>query len=394
MKVTLKKLPQSEVELTITVPYEVYLKCEVKALEALSSEIKVDGFRKGHIPPDVVRERVGEAGVRSAALEFLLPETYSKAVKEEKLEVIAAPKVEIKSPIKKAGDELVYTARVAVMPAVTVGNYKKIKVKRAKPVVTAEQVTDTLTMILERFAQWKDVQREAKTGDRVELNFEAFEPETKAPIPNTASKNHPVVLGSKVMVPGFEEAIPGMAVGSTKEFDLTFPKTYHATELQGKTVQFKVTLNRVEEKIPQALDEAFVEKVTTATAGSSTGVKQSIDEFKKRVESDLLTEMQDRLNAEHDSKVVSEIIKITQVDLPQALVDEEVAAMKEEQKKQASRQGLSWEQYLQHLKKTDEDFTRDHATPAQERLKARLGVQHIMRDAKITPDQLIAMLSE
>ena len=374
MKATLKTLPKSQIELTITVPYADYVKAQKQALERISKEMKVDGFRSGHIPEDVVRERAGEALINSVTLETLVPVTYTAAVKEHNVLVIAQPKIEVKNHVKKEGDELVYTATVATMPEVKLGNYKKIKVKKQPVKVTEKELNETLDMIVNRFAEWKTVERAAKDGDRVELDFEGFDQEGKL-IPNTASKNHPVVLGSKTMIPGFEEAIIGMKVAQEKEFDIDFPKDYHAKEMQGKKVKFKVKLGRVEEKIEQQLTEAMIEKLT--------GQKQSVADFKKHVEEDLEREMKQRAQAEVDNKVVQEIVKITSAELPDSLIEDEISLLKEERMAAVKRQGLTWEQYLKHIKKTDDDFAKDYRKPAEERLLARLGVNQIIKEEKV-----------
>jgi trigger factor len=190
------------------------------------------------------------------------------------------------------------------------------------------------------------------------------------------------------MVPGFEDEIIGMEVGSEKEFDITFPKDYHAKEMQDKKVHFKLTLNRLEEKKEQKLDETLIEKIT--------GQKQSVKDFKERVESDLIAELQMRSQQEHDSKVVQEIIKITKVDIPEALIEQEIEFLKNEQKQRITQQGLTWEQYLQHINKKEEDFAKDHQKPAEERITARLGVNYILKDAKIevTDDEVGKKLNE
>jgi len=374
MKTEVKNLPKSQVELTITVSYEDYKKAEKQALEELSKEIKVDGFRSGNIPEDVIRKQVDEQTIQGVTLEKAIPPSYMQAVKENDVQVIAQPKVDIKEHVKKEGDNLVYTATVAIMPEVKIGNYKKIKVTREKAKVEKKQINDTIQMIMDRFAEWEDVKRKAKKDDRVEITFTGYDTDGKA-IPNTASKNHPIVLGSKTMVPGFEDAIIGMDIGKEKEFDITFPKEYHSKQMQGQKVHFKLKLDRLEQKKEQKLDESLIEKVT--------GKKQSVDEFKKRVESDLLAETQTRIQREHDNKVVQEIIKITTADLPDELINQEVESLKNEQKQRVAQQGLTWEQYLQHIKKTDEDFGKDHKKAAENRLLARLGVTHILKDAKI-----------
>lgn len=374
MKVDIKNLKNSQVELTITVPYADYKKAEEKALVILSKEVKADGFRSGHVPEDVIREKAGVEGVINATLDVILPETYSKAIQDNNIQVIARPNVELKTPVQKEGDDLVYVATASIMPEVKVGDWKKIKVAKGEAKVSKKEVDETIKMIEDRFTEWKDVDRKAKDGDRVEATFEGFDEEGK-PIPNTASKNHPVILGAKSMIPGFEEAILGMSKDEEKEFDVTFPKEYHAENMKNKKVKFKLSVGRVEEKEVKKLDESMIEK--------ATGKKQTIDEFKKRVEEDLLKEVQGRTKQEHDNKVVQEIVKITKADLPDELIKEEVEYMKQDQKAHIAKQGLQWDQYLKHVKKTEEDFDKDHEKPAKERLLARLGVQTVLKESGI-----------
>jgi len=387
MKVEVKKLPKSEVQLTITVPYDVYKKWEAKALIEISKEIKVPGFRPGNIPENIIRENVREEAIKATTLDYVLPQTYAEAVKSNEINVIAQPKVDIKSDVKKEGDDFVYVATVAIMPEVKVGDYKKIKVQRKEAKVEKESIDKTVEMIMDRYAGWKDVERKAQKGDRAELNFEGFDEEGK-PVPSTSSKNHPIIIGSQALVPGFEDSVLGMSKGETKEFDITFPKNYHAESMKGKTVKFKTTLNRLEEKIEQKLDDAMVEKIT--------GTKQSVDEFIKLVEQDLKAEIEQRNREEHDNVVVNEIIKITKADLPDALIDQEVEGMLQEQKERVKNQGLEWEQYLSHIKKTEDDFKKDRRKDAEQRVIAKLGVQHIIKDANVhaTDEEVNAKIEE
>lgn len=374
MKVELKKLPKSEVELTITVPHDFYKKWEKKALEEISKELKVAGFRPGNIPEDIIRQQVRPEGIKSATLDFVIPQSYSEAVQKNEIQAIAQPQVDIVKDVEKDGDEFVYKVIVPVMPEVEMGDYKKIKVEKKPVKVEKKSIDDTVKMILDRQATWKDVTRKAGKEDRAEVNFEGFDEEGK-PIPNTASKNHPVILGSATMVPGFEDGIIGMEIGEEKEIEVEFPKDYHAAAMQGKKVKFKITLNRLEEKEAQKLDEAMIEKVT--------GQKQTEEAFRALIEEDLQAELEKRGQQEHENKVVAEIIKITKAELPEALVAQELTQMMDEQKARAKQQGLEWEQYLTHLKKTEDDFKKDHRKTAEDRILARLGVQRILKEAEI-----------
>ena len=170
-----------------------------------------------------------------------------------------------------------------------------------------------------------------------------------------------------------------MSKGETKEFKVDFPKDYHAKNMQGKKVKFKITMNRLEEKTEQKLDDAMVEKIT--------GQKKSVDEFKELVEEDLKAEMERKNQAEHDNAVVAEIIKITKVEVPEALVTQELEGMLQEQKQRVAQQGLEWDKYLEHIKKTEEDFKKDHTKDAEQRVIAKMGVQHIIKDAEISASE-------
>lgn len=374
MKVDIKKLPKSEVQLTITIPYNIYQKWEKRALADLGKRVKVDGFRSGNVPEEIVRKNVSEEVIKGSTLDYLLQETYAEAVKKNEIQVIARPKVDIKSDIKKEGDDFVYEATVAIMPEVKIGDHKKIKITREEAKVDPKKTEETLQLIMDRFAEWHDVDRKAKKDDRAELEFEGFDEEGKA-IPNTASKNHPVILGAGAMVPGFEDAVIGMAVGEKKEFDVTFPKDYHTKAMQGKKVKFKISVTHLEEKKEQKLDDSMVEKIT--------GEKQSVAEFTKRVEEDLKVEVERKNKQEFENKVVTEIIKITKVEVPDALIDQEIEGMLEEQKMRVQQQGMEWDKYLEHIKKTEEDFKKEMRNAAEERIKARLGVHHVIKEAKI-----------
>lgn len=374
MKVDIKKLPQSEVELIITVPFDVYKDLENKALDELNKDTKVEGFRSGHIPTDVLKENLPPEKLMNKTLDILFPQTYVKAVQENNLQVISQPKVEIKQMVKKDGDDFIYSAVTAIMPEIKMGDYKSIKIEKPSVELVEKDIEDAKKMLMDRFAEWQNVEREAKNGDRVETDFEGFDEEGKS-IPNTSSKNHPIILGSKTMIPGFEEAILNMKTGENKEFNITFPKEYHAKNMQGKKVKFKITVNRIEEKKKQELNEELIEKITNK--------KQSIKEFEELLRRDLKKEKEKSINHAHDNKVVAELIKLIDVEIPTILIDQELNSMLEEQKHHVSRQGLKWEDYLKHIKKTEDDFKTDHLKDARERVKARFAIQYVIKDAKI-----------
>ena len=387
MKVELKKLPKSEVELTITVPYADYKKYEKKAIEGIGKKIKVSGFRSGHIPENIVRKEVTDEAVKMATLDCIFPQTYAKAVKENKVAAIARPEVDIKSDVEKDGDDFIYVAKVAVMPEVKLGDYKKIKVTKELAKVTNKSVKETIDMIMSRFAEWQGVDRKVKEGDRVEVDFEGFD-EQGVSIPNTASKNHPIIIGSKTMIPGFEKEMIGLKKGEEKVFDITFPKDYHAENMMGKKVKFKITLNRLEEKKKQKLDADMIKKIT--------GKEWTVDDFKKSVEEDLIKEKGRDNKQKFENEVVEKLIKIAVIEVPQAMIDEEIDHMINEQKGRLSQQGMNWENFLKHSKKTEEEVKKDYAIISEDRIKARLIMQEIIKKEaiKVADEEVRAKIDE
>lgn len=381
MKTTLKKLPKSQVELTLNVPYATYTQAEKKALQEANQHLKIDGFRPGHIPESIVKQNVQPDYLKQATLDHLLPKVLMQAAKENNLNIVAPPSVDVKTKDPKEGEDIVLVATMDVMPEVKLGNHKKIKIKKKPVKVEQKQVDETIAMIMDRFAVWKDVERKAKMGDRVEVDFEGFD-DKKQPLANTKSKNHPLILGSKAFIPGFEEELVGLSVGDEKTFNITFPKDYHAADMQGKKVTFAVKVGRLEEKQKQELDEAMIEKIT--------GQKQSPDEFKASVKKDLEFETQQRLQGEHDQAVVDALVKITEVELPDSLIAQELNDLKEEKKRDLARQGLKWEQYLSYMKSDEKKFEEDHRDAATYRLKSRFALHETMKalEIKVTEEQV------
>jgi len=243
MKYEIKK-DKANVTLTIEVEPSEILKHKKKACEDFSNEIKIDGFRPGHAPMHIVEQYVDKNHILAHTYEIAIQYSYADAVIKEKLQVVSHPKIVMKSDSTKdysEGDEnFKFEAEVAVMPEVALKDYKSIKVEKSEPKVEKKEIDETIEEMQKYFTTWADVDREVKKGDRVEIDFEGFDPKEKDEkgehkvIPNTASKNHPVIVGEGSLVPGFEDNLIGMKKGETKEFELTFPKDYHNKDFQSK----------------------------------------------------------------------------------------------------------------------------------------------------------------
>lgn len=371
MKVQVKKLAKSKVEIEITTTDEQWKKARELTLKKLGEQMKVDGFRKGHVPENVLIEKAGgENSIEHHIIDTLLPKSYSDAITQEKIAVIAKPEVEIVTP-----KPLVYKVKVDIYPEIELPDYKKIKVAKKEQKVTKKEIDDWIENFRGQVAGKKEITRAAKKGDHAELDFEGFTLDG-VPLENTKSKNHPVVLGENTLIPGFEENVIGLKTGEEKEFEITFPKDYHAKNMAGKKVKFRIKLNKLSEAVLPEVNEEFVQKVT--------GQKKSVDEFKKEIETSLLEKKSKDAQVERENKWLEEVSKKITIELPEVLVKEEVDFMIDDLKMRGLQQGLPWEKHLEHMKKTEDELKKEMQKAAADRVKLRLVAQDIIKAEKIT----------
>ena len=252
MKVTVEKLPKSEVKVTVEVDEQDLVKYTELTAQQLAKEVKIAGFREGKAPADVIEKHVGAERFRIYVLDNALSGTYAKAIVDEKIQVVTSPKIKVLSekPFK-------YEAIAALMPETTVKDYKKIEVPKEAVTVEEKEIQEAVKDFQKYYATLKAVDRPAKKGDRVEIDFEGTDLEGKA-LDGTKSANHPLVIGEGMLIPGFEENLEGMKKEEVKSFNTTFPKDYHHKPFQGKVVNFKVTMRKLEEVILPEITEDFI----------------------------------------------------------------------------------------------------------------------------------------
>jgi len=241
MDIKVKKLPKAEVEINVTFTEDEFKSDMESAAKLLSNDVKIDGFRPGNVPYDVLVNHVGKDMILNSALDTAIPRILTDIIQKEKLEVIARPRVDILSK-----DPVTLKVIAPIYPEIEVDGYEKLKVKAKEVDVDDKDVDEALENVKKQFISWKQVLRGVKKGDKVELDFEGFD-DGGAPLEGTQSKNHPIIVGEKMMVPGFEDNLLGMNTGDEKDFDLTFPEDYHKKSFQNKKVKFHVKVNKIEE---------------------------------------------------------------------------------------------------------------------------------------------------
>ena len=369
MNITSEKKGKAEIKMRVELAELDLEKYRGMALQKLAGQINVKGFRPGKIPLEVVKENVDPKYLASYTIEMAIAPTYMEGIKEQKIEPIGRPTVTVISETP-----LVYEAIIPVYPQVHVKDYQKIKVEAHQVVVSEADQEVEIKRFQAMHAIYRDVEREAKLGDRVEIDFNGFD-EGGVPLDGTSSKNHPLVLGENTFVPGFEEQLVGLKKGEEKEISVTFPADYFHKPFQNKLVKFKVKLHRLEEREIPELNAELIKKITNK--------EMSLEQFRQELKENMIKAREEDDKIRIENEVLDQLEKRTEVELSHALIDEEIHYMIDEQKNELQERGISWEKYLEAVKKTEKDLHDEKHADAEKRLRLRFGVQEVFKEEKI-----------
>ena len=376
----IKKLPKSTVEFEVTVKWEEWEKYLDIVASEISQEIKIPGFRPGKAPRNMVAQKVGEGLLLNNAAEKAVQKSYINFITKEKLDVLGSPKVEIeKIEMEK---DLVYKVIVAVMPSAVVNDAYKKAVKKVNEEfaeksleVTAEEIAQELEKIANSRVKLVTVNRAIGKDDSVEIDFVVLV--DNVPIENGTSKNHPLVIGKGVFIPGFEENLIGMREGEEKEFELNFPEKYHKKDLAGKLAKFRVTVKLVQERQVPEIGDDFAK---------SLGDFADLAALKQNIEKGIKEEKEEKHKEERRTKILDKIVEHVDVDLPEVMIKEEINKMMLEFDQQIQSMGMNLEQYLGQLKKEKKDLEKDWEPQAEKRVKSALALREIVRMEEIVVD--------
>lgn len=365
MKIDKENLKGSQIKIKIELTDEEMKTYKSKATQALQKEVKVPGFREGKVPMNVLEEHMGTQSFIGVVLELALEESYSQAVLQEKLRPADYPKLNIVQQ-----DPLIYEAEIQLIPVV---DFKKdpstLTVKRKEVKVEEEEVKEVLENFVKRTVEWKTVEREAKMGDRVEIDFDGKDKDG-VPLEGTSSKNHPVVLGSKSLIPGFEEEVVGMKKDEEKEFEIIFPKDYHKESFQNKKVTFKIKLQMVEEGKESEINDAFAQKV-------SGDEKKTLDTLKNEIKGELKKQKESLEDRRVEGDFLEELIKLVDTELPQVLIEKEIDFLIERITEDLKKQKKTWGDYEKEVKAEGKEPRKELEKPAKEQVLLRLALERL-----------------
>ena len=317
MKVSVDSRSGLETTLRIIIPSS---NIETKVSERLlktSKTVALKGFRKGKVPVRVVQQHFGR-GIRQEIVGEAINTGFSDAITSEKLNPVGQPKVEIITD--KKDSDLEFTATFEVLPDVKLADLKKIKVSRPVADIKAKDIKNMIEQLRTQQSKFEPSKKKAVSGDQVNINYSGTKGGKE--FDGGQGLDQDLVLGSNSMIPGFEDGIVGMAAGESKVLDLKFPKDYHAEELKGAKVKFKVEVNSVSSKKLPKLDDDFF-KLYGVTEG---GEKK----FKEEIESNMERELNNAVRTKLKNRVMNQLYDLNPVEVPETLINNEINQLKQQ----------------------------------------------------------------
>ncbi len=363
-----KKIENAKAELTSVLEGETWEAAKKAAFKKIAKNIEVKGFRKGQAPQGIVSKYVNRGEVLLNAAESLAQGALEAALDEHNVELIDRPELDVKEINE---DKCVLVFKCAVLPDVTLGDYKSLEYKVEEVNVTDEDVEADINALLNRKADLElKEDGTVENGDTTVIDFEGFL--DGVPFDGGKGENYDLVIGSGSFIPGFEEQLIGMKAEETKDIDVTFPEDYHAEELKGKAVKFTVTVHEIKTKVLPTLDDEFVKE--QKIDGVNT-VEELKADSKKRLTERKTT---DATNAAEEA-LLEGLINLVEVEIPEVMIDRETENMVNDYAQRLQQQGLNIQQFLQITNQTVDQLKESMKDDAVKRIKTNLALAEIAK---------------
>jgi trigger factor len=348
-------------------------------LEHLAKHVKVQGFREGKAPANLIEKQLDPSQLQSEFLEQAVNQFYVDAVQQQNIRPAAQPQITISKFVPFT--TLEFTAEVDAIGEVEVGDYKKIKLAAKSVDVTAKDVSEVIENLRGRSATKQVVERAAKLEDEVIIDFKGVDAKTGDPIQGAGGKEYPLTLGSKSFIPGFEEEVIGLKPGEKKTFEITFPADYSSKDLQNRVVEFTITALKINELVKPKADDAFA---------ATVGPFKTLAELKADIKKQLKAEREREAQQVYDNELLEKIAEASKVAVPDSLIESEIDRMEEDEKRNLVYRGQTWEEHLTAEGVTAEEHREQKREAATLRVKIGLLLGEIAEAEKIevTPEEL------
>ncbi|KKS25151.1 MAG: Trigger factor [Candidatus Yanofskybacteria bacterium GW2011_GWA1_44_21] len=373
MEATYNKIDSTILEATVELGKDDLAEYVDKAESELGRDLEIDGFRKGKVPKDQIRKSIGPEKIREVALDLAIKGSLAECLQKQEYELIDATEFKI---IENSPQKLVYKVKLAIYPDVAVADFSDFKVSPDPVEINDAEIDETLETIRNSRARLIEKDGPAESGDRVEVDFEVCL--DGKPIEGGISKNHPVVLGGKSFMPGFEDNIIGMKKNEEKKFSLVAPADYYHKEIAGKKLDFTVNLNLIQKtELPDVTDD-FVK-----TLGDFDGVES----LKRNIREGLEVEKRSKERQRVRLKILDYIIGQNKFDVPEILLNRQLDRMIEGFDGDLHRNGLELGPYLAHIGKTQDDLRQEWRKDAERQVKISLVIQAMAKKEKLKPSE-------
>jgi len=370
MKATFISREKNDVKFTMEFTAEEFESAQIKVYQQAKGQFAIDGFRKGKAPRSIIEKHHGEGVFFEDAINDLISENYGKTLTELGLEVVGAPSADFSEVAK--GQGFTVTITVPCFPIVEVKDYKGVEIEKIEQEVMDEDVEREIENLQKRNARIAIVERAAQEGDTVVLDYAGFVGEEQ--FEGGTAERQELKLGSGMFIPGFEEQLIGVAAGGDKDVVVTFPEEYHAPDLAGKEAVFHCHVHEVKEEQLPELDDEFAKDVSEFDTLEE--LKQS---HRERLESYAKAGSESAMK----DAALAKVVEANEVEIPAAMIEDEMDRMSQELDQQLRYQGLSIAQYLEFTGKTMEDFRGELRPDAERQVKTRIVLTGIVEAEKL-----------
>ncbi len=371
MSLQVEKLEKNMAKLTIEVSADDLEKALQNAYTKQRKKINLPGFRKGKVPRQMIEKMYGPEIFYDDAANELIPKAYSDAYDESGLEIVSQPEIDVVQ-IEK-GKPFIFTAEVAVKPAVTLGQYKGLEVDKISSRVTQKEIDARVQEEAEKNARTVTVEdRPVQDKDEVILDFEGFvDGET---FEGGKGENYPLTIGSGSFIPGFEEQLIGAEAEKEVEVKVTFPEDYHAENLKGRDAVFKCTIHEIKAKELPEIDDEFAAEVSEF---------DTLEEYKADVKAKIKEQKQAEGKEKQEDQAVEQAVANASMEIPDAMVETQVRQMADDFAQRIQAQGMSMEQYFQFTGMTAEKMREELRPQALKRIETRLVLEAVVEAESI-----------
>jgi len=365
----------NELKLEFTIEAQKFDEAMKKVYGKTAKYFNIPGFRKGKAPMAMVEKQYGTEIFYEDTFNELVPEIYEKELKENNIEAVSRPDIDVKQIGK--GQDLIFTAIVQTKPEVKLGKYKGIQIKKIEYNVSDKEIDHELGHMAERNARVVTIEdRPVENGDITVIDFEGFV-DGKA-FDGGKGENHELTIGSNTFIPGFEEQIIGMKLEEEKEINVKFPDEYFSEELKGKDAVFKIKLHEIKKKELPEINDDFAK---------DTSEFDTLEELKNSIKEKLEEENKKRAKYETEDEAIKAVCDDVKLDIPSGMIETEIDNMLRDVETRLSYQGMKLDQYLTMIGKTMEEFRKENEEQAKNSVKTRLVLEAIVKEEKIEPSE-------